>query len=236
LYYNKKILELCPYDTGAPTLQCLLTYSRKVWERQTKEILNDSLIPKWLVHKNDIQYLYKHMLTNKPVMFHNFRSYTYGLHMTWVENETRAVTLHILNKSTSKPPGVQLYMLTNISIKFYDSRSYAFCGMHDTSWKLQILIYSKAITLQILNKSTIEIPGAPTHMLTNISVKFSWLGSNTLNKSRAITLQIFNKSTFEIPGAPLHMLTNIFAKFSWLGSNTFWTMQDRCWKIQSQGQ
>jgi hypothetical protein len=60
-------------------------------------------------------------------------------------------------------------MLTNISVKFHDSRSNPFWAMSKTSLKLQILIKSRAITPHIMNKSINKHPVAQLHMLFNMS-------------------------------------------------------------------
>jgi hypothetical protein len=63
---------------------------------------------------------------------------------------------HILSSfkenKTSKTQDAQLPMLTNISVKFHDSRSNTFLVTHDTSWKF----FTKS--RKILNKSTRETP------------------------------------------------------------------------------
>jgi hypothetical protein len=45
--------------------------------------------------------------------------------------KTRAITLQTMNKSTRKTPGVQLYKLINISVKFQDFRINTIWAMHD---------------------------------------------------------------------------------------------------------
>ena len=61
------------------------------------------------------------------------------------------------------------HMLTDIPIKFHDYSS----NTLDTTCKLPILTKSRAITLQLLNKSRHETPGAQLHMLTNIPKKLT---------------------------------------------------------------
>jgi hypothetical protein len=91
--------------------------------------------------------------------------------------KSRAITKKKeLNKSTQKYTGAQLHMLINISVKYHDSRSNMFWVTCDTSWKLQTLTKSRAITLKILNKSTWKYPGAHAD---NISIKFHDSRSNT---------------------------------------------------------
>jgi hypothetical protein len=70
------------------------------------------------------------MLINIPVKFHDSRSNTYELRATQLENYkfllNQGQNLQILNKSTQKYPGAKLHMLSNIPIKFHDSRSNTF--------------------------------------------------------------------------------------------------------------
>jgi choline kinase len=153
--------------------------------------------------------------------------------------KSRAISLKILYKSTRKYPDTQLHMLINSPVKFHDSMSNRFWVTCDTSWKLQNFTKSRAITLQIRNKSTRKYPSAQLHMLINIPVKFHDPRSNTFwvtcdtswqfqifSKSRAISLTILYKSTRKYPGAQLHMLINIPVKFHDPRSNTFWVTCD----------
>jgi hypothetical protein len=154
--------------------------------------------------------------------------------------KTRAITLTKQNKSTSETLGVQLHMLSNISVKFHGPWLNTFWAMCDKSWKW------RAITLTKQNKSTSETLGAQLHMLNNISVKFHdpWLNTfgamcdtswklQIFTKSRAITLTKQNKSTSEIPGAQLHMLRNIPVMVHDYRSNTFWAQAcNTSWKLQ----
>jgi hypothetical protein len=85
------------------------------------------------------------MLTHIPVKFHDYRSNTYlATHDTsWklqLFTKSRAITLRIVNKYTSKPTSAQLHhvhMLANISVKFYDFMLNVWATL-DTIWKLQI--------------------------------------------------------------------------------------------------
>jgi hypothetical protein len=125
-----------------------------------------------------------HMLINIPVKFHDSMSSSFWVtcDTSWklhIFTKSRAITLTILNKSTRKFPGAQLYMLINILVKFHDSRLNPFWVKCDTSWKLQIFTKSRTITLKILNKSTWKYPGAHLHMLITIPVKFHDSRSHT---------------------------------------------------------
>jgi polyribonucleotide nucleotidyltransferase len=84
----------------------------------------------------------------------------------------RAITQEILEKSSSQTLGAKLHMLTNIPVKFHDSRLNTFWATHDTNWKLQNFTKSTAITQEMLEKATSQTPGAKLHMLINIAVKF----------------------------------------------------------------
>jgi hypothetical protein len=125
-------------------------------------------------------------------------------------------------------------MLSNLPVRFNDSRSNPFWDTCDTSWKLQKNSKSRAITLKVLNKSRRKQPCAQLHMVINIPVKFHDSRSNTFwvtcdtswklqnfTKSRAITLKILNKCRRKYPGAQLHMLINIPVKFHDSRLNTF---------------
>jgi hypothetical protein len=61
-------------------------------------------------------------------------------------------------------------MLIIISVKLVDSNS-STQGTHNNIMK-QFFTKSREITLQILDKSTSEIPGAQLNMMINIPVKF----------------------------------------------------------------
>jgi hypothetical protein len=49
----------------------------------------------------------------------------YTLHKLKIEisSNSRAITLEILKKSTTKTPGTQLYILNKIPLKFHNSKS-----------------------------------------------------------------------------------------------------------------
>jgi hypothetical protein len=130
-------------------------------------------------------------------------------------------------------------MLSNIPVRFYDSRSNTFLFTCDTSWKLKILTNSRAITLKILNISTQKYPSAQLHMLINIPVRFYdsrsnifWVMCDTswklqiYTKSRAITLKLLKISSRKYPVAQLHMLINIPVRFHDSRSITFWATCD----------
>ena len=125
-----------------------------------------------------------HMLTNISVKFQGSRSNTFGamLNTSWkvpIFTNSRTITLSLLNWSECDTPGAQLDMLTNISVKFQDTKSNTFGAMLHTSWKVQIFTNSRAITLSLQNGSERKTPGAQLHMLTNIYVKFQDSRSNS---------------------------------------------------------
>ena len=64
-----------------------------------------------------------------------------------------AINLPLLNKSTSQTLGAQVYMLSNIPVNFHNSNSNTFGAIHDTSWKWQFFIMSRAVTLSLPNES-----------------------------------------------------------------------------------
>jgi hypothetical protein len=88
-------------------------------------------------------------------------------------------TLKILKIYTRKYTGAQLHMLSSILVRLHNSRSNTFLVTCDTSWKLEILNKSRAVTLKILKISTRKYTGAQLHMLSNILVRFHDSRSNT---------------------------------------------------------
>jgi hypothetical protein len=135
-------------------------------------------------------------------------------------------------------------MLINIPVRFHDYRLNTFLVTCNTSWKLQILTKSRAITLKILNISTWKYPGAQLHIKSNIPVRFHdsrsktfWATCDTswkfqiFTKSRAITLTKQNKSTNKTPCAQFYMLSNISVRLHDSRSNTYWVMCDTNWKL-----
>jgi hypothetical protein len=78
-------------------------------------------------------------------------------------SKSRAITLTKQKKSTSKTPGAQLHVLSNIPVKFHDSRSKPFK-----------LCATQVENLQISHENT----RAQLHMLNNIPVKFHDSRSN----------------------------------------------------------
>jgi hypothetical protein len=134
-------------------------------------------------------------------------------------------------------------MLSNIPVKFHDKY---FSSYMRHNLKIANFTKSRAITLQILNKSNKKYPGAQLYMLINIHVKFHDPRSNSFwatcdtswklqlfTKSMAIILtKQKKKSTNETPDAPLHMLSNIPVKFHDSRSNTMWATCDTSWILQ----
>jgi hypothetical protein len=173
--------------------------------------------------------------------FRDIHDISWKLH---VFTNSRAITLGILYKSTTETPCAQLvHMLTNIHIKFHDSRSNIVWASPSciTSWKWQFFTKSRAITLTKQNQPISKTPGAQINMLSTFRLSFMTLGQILLNyagnwklplftKSMAITLTKQNKSTRETSHAQLHFPSNIPVKFHDPRSNTSWAMCQTSWK------
>jgi hypothetical protein len=79
-------------------------------------------------------------MVNISVKFHDPRSNTFWAtcDTSWklqIFNKSRAITLTKQNKSTSKTTSVQLHMLSNIPVRFHDSRSNTFWATCDAKWE-----------------------------------------------------------------------------------------------------
>ena len=79
-----------------------------------------------------------HMLINIHVKILDSKSNTFGatLHTSYkvaILTKSRTITLSLLNESKHETPGAQLHMLTNIYVKFHDSKSNTFGATLHTS-------------------------------------------------------------------------------------------------------
>jgi hypothetical protein len=80
------------------------------------------------------------MLINIPVKFNDPRTNPFSAmcDTSWklqIFTKSRAINLTKQKKCTWKYTGAQLHMLSNIPVKFHDSRSNTFSAMCDTKWE-----------------------------------------------------------------------------------------------------
>jgi hypothetical protein len=101
-------------------------------------------------------------------------------HNDSVFTKSRAITLQILDKSTSEIQDAQLHMLTNIPVKFHDFRLNTFWGYTQHKLKIANFHLVKGNYSDKTYLFTSETPDAKLHMLSNIPVKFHDASAITL--------------------------------------------------------